>query len=143
MAIDYTQATGQVRLLISDVDQQNEILSDDMIAGFLSRYGVAADGPTTPRGPVSRAAADALDTIATSEALVGKVIRTGDGLSTNGATVADALRKHAAALRARALEEDEDDGTAGGYFGVAEFQPYPYPAYPEAAEAMPFPLPYF
>lgn len=135
MAIDYTQATGQVRLLISDVMESESMLSDDMIAGYLARYGVAPVDPPTPRGPISRAAADALDSLATSEALVGKVIRTADGLTTNGAQVAEALRKHATALRARAREEDEEDGITGGFFGVTEFQPYPRRTAPEASES--------
>lgn len=139
MAIDYTQAAGQVRLLISDLDEDRKILGDEEIAGYLARYGVTADGPATPRGPISRAAADALDAIASSETLVGKKIRTGDGLTTDGPAVAADLRKHAASLRALAQQEDEDDGLSGGYFGVAEFQPYPYPDTFEAAEALAFP----
>lgn len=134
MAIDYAKALGQVRLLISDVDEERLVLSDDMVTGFLARYGAAADGPVAPRGPINRAAADALDTIASSEALVLKVIRTGDGLTTDGAKTAEALRNHAKSLRDAADKADEeDDLDDGGYFGVAEFSPYGSSPY-EAAE---------
>ncbi|MEV7962407.1 hypothetical protein [Oerskovia paurometabola] len=128
MAIDFTTALGQVRLLISDVstDPAKVILSDGMIAGYLHRWGIT-DGGTKDylRGPVGRAAADALDAIATSEALVSKVIRTGDGVSTDGAKVADALRKQAVALRAQADKDDIDEGPDEAGFDVIEFQPYP------------------
>jgi hypothetical protein len=69
---------------------------------------------------VRRAAADALDTIATSEVLVSKVIRTQD-LSTDGAKVADALRKQAQVLRQQADAADaaEDDG----FFDVVDTLP--------------------
>jgi len=124
MAVDYTTAAGQVRLLISDVDEANQILGDNEIAGYLARYGTKAEDPVSPRGPISRAAADALDTIASSEALVSKKIRTGDGLTTDGPAVADALREHAARLRARAREEDAEDGVTGGFLDVVEFRPF-------------------
>lgn len=124
MAIDYTEAAGQVRLLIADTDEANQLLGDNEIAGYLARYGTEPTGPVSPRGPISRAAADALDTIASSEALVSKKIRTGDGLSTDGPAVAAELRKHAAQLRARAREEDDEDGVTGGYLDVLEFRPH-------------------
>ncbi len=121
MPIDYSTPVGQVRLLISDVDEDNPVLTDLMIDGYLGMH-------TGSGSAVRRAAADALDAIATSEALVSKVIRTADGRTTDGARVADALRKQAATLRARADADDEDaawdDDSA---VGVAEFTPYPRP----------------
>jgi hypothetical protein len=100
---DYTAPEAQVRLLIADVnsDPAKQILTSPQITGFL----------TLNAGNVRRAAADALDTIATSEVLVSKVIRTQD-LTTDGAKVADALRKQAATLRQQADTADaaEDDG---------------------------------
>lgn len=62
-------------------------------------------------GSIKRAAAQALDTIADNEALVSKAIRTQD-LQTDGAKVADSLRKRAASLRAQADAADDaaDDG---------------------------------
>lgn len=99
--VDYNTPVGQIRLLIADVDTgENQIFTDEQLEGYLS----------ITRQSVKRAAADALDAIASSEALTSKVIQTQDR-SSNGAAVADALRKHATALRARAKEEEdaEDD----------------------------------
>ena len=93
---------SQVRLLIGDTEQ--EIFEDTEIEAFL----------TINEGSIKRAAADALDTIASSEALLSKKISTQDR-STDGPAVADTLRKHADALRARAKEEEdvvEDDAFA-------------------------------
>ncbi|MFC8732176.1 hypothetical protein ACFT5B_06940 [Luteimicrobium sp. NPDC057192] len=128
MAVDYTTAAGQVRLLIADVGV-TQILDDAQITGYLAAYGLTPTSPASERAGIRRAAADALDAIATSEALVSKVIKTQD-LSTNGAQVADALRNHAATLRDQAATDDDD----ASWFGVAEFQPYPATG-AEAAEA--------
>lgn len=121
MAIDYTSALGQVRLLASDVNESDFALSNEMVEGYLARYGLEATS-TLPgnRAAINRAAADMIDAIATSEALISKVISTVDGLKTDGAKLADSLRKHAAALRARAdKDEDTDDGETSAYFGAA------------------------
>lgn len=91
---DVDPAIGQVRLLMSDVGSE-QYLTDDHVAGYLELND----------GNVRRAAADGLDAIATSETLVGKVIRTQD-LQTDGPKVADSLRKHADRLRAQAEAED-------------------------------------
>lgn len=128
MAIDFTTAGGQVRLLVADVDETRLILTDEMINGFLSRYGLeaTAGAGTFKRGPVNRAAADALDTIATSEALVLKVLGTVDGLKTDGAALADSLRKRAETLRKQADQDDSTaDGEAGSFFGVVPFDQCP------------------
>lgn len=94
---------GTVRLLIADVstDEAKRLLTDDQVQAFIDLEG----------GNLKRAAAAALDAIATSEVLVSKVIRTQD-LQTDGAKVADALRKQAQALRdqADAVDEMDDDG---------------------------------
>ena len=97
--VDYNAPVGQVRLLIADVDTgENQIFTDEQLEGYLS----------ITHQSVKRAAADALDAIASSEALTSKVIQTQDR-SSNGAAVADALRKHANALRARAKEEEDEE----------------------------------
>lgn len=134
MAITFTQADGQVRLLISDINEALPIFSAAEIAGYLAGYGLVAASPVTPRGPILRAAADALDAIATSEALVSKVMQTVDGLQTDGAKVANSLRTRADSLRRQADREDgiTPDGPADSYFGVAPF--CPSPSYGEAAE---------
>lgn len=96
--INYETDEGRVRLLLGDVSTDSPALDDDQIRGYIALEG----------GNLKRAAAAALDTIASSEVLVSKVITTQDR-STNGAAVADALRKHAASLRAQADAEDTQD----------------------------------
>lgn len=95
---DYTSPASQVRLIIGDLDEDNQIFDDTQLEGFL---GITRDS-------VKRAAAEALDTIASSEALISKKITTQDR-STDGPAVAAALRAHATALRARAKEEEDAD----------------------------------
>lgn len=106
MAYDLTSDGGMVRLLLNDVDSDNEVFSDDEITAFLTLEG----------GSVKRAAAQAIDTNATNEALASKVLRT-PNLSTDGAKVADAMRKHADRLRQQADREDAD-GDDGAYFEI-------------------------
>lgn len=96
MSTPTPEAVEQTRLLMADVGD-DEYLTDDQVVGYLDLNG----------GNPRRAAADALDAVATSELLVSKVIRTQD-LQTDGAKVADALRKHADRLRAQADRADED-----------------------------------
>lgn len=127
-------ATGsaghQLRLLIADTDTANPTLTDDDTLGFLALHGVtttqAVEVPTgVPVTTVRRAAADALDAIATSEVLVSKVLRTQDGTVTDGAKVSAELRARAASLRALADADDDAADDAGGWFDVVEFTPYP------------------
>lgn len=112
---DYTTPLMQVRLLIADLVTTSQVLTDEQITGYLGLEGEV----------VKLAAADALDAIASSEALVSKVIKSQD-LSTDGPKTAEALRKHAASLREQVDEDDE------GYFDIVDFDPYPSP--PELAE---------
>lgn len=116
MPIDYETDEGKVRLLIADTDENHLIFEDAQISGFLA---------IARNNSIKRAAADALDAIATSEALIGKVIRTQD-LQTDGAKLADALRKHATELRRQADDDDETDGAAS-YFDTV---PGPQAWYP-------------
>lgn len=110
-----------VRLLIADTDSSNQLLSDPQVSNFLTLEG----------GNVKLAAAQALDAIASSEALVSKVIKSQD-LSTDGPKVAASLREHARSLRTQAVEEDEGDGffeivdvvSSGSYPELTE---HPYP----------------
>lgn len=104
MAIDFTTALGKVRLLIADLDESAFIFTDDILNGYLS---LNADS-------VHRAAADALDAIATTEVLLAKKIRTQD-LSTDGPAVAAELRKQATGLRAKA---DTVDAAAASFFEI-------------------------
>lgn len=105
---DLSNDIGKARLLIPDSSPANYVFEDDELAALLAMEG----------GVVKRAAALALETIASNEALVLKVIRLLD-LSTDGAKTADALLKRAALLRTQATAEAEDalEGTA---FDIAE-----------------------
>lgn len=107
MPIDYATDVGQVRLLISDVDEADPLLTDGHITGFLVMEG----------GSVKLAAAQALDAIASSEVLRFKVIRSQD-IATDGAKVAAELRARASELR-RQVAEGEGDDSVG--FGVVDF----------------------
>jgi len=109
VAIDYTTDVGKTRLLIPDTDEANLLLDDDQIGAFLAL-----------EGSVKLAAAQALDTIASSEAMVSKVIRTQD-VSTDGAKVAAELRARAAELR-RQVDEGVGDDTVG--LQIVDFDPY-------------------
>lgn len=108
MAIDFSTDEGKVRLLLNDVDEAAFVFTDPEIEAFLELEG----------GSVKRAAAQAIDTNADNEALASKVLRSQD-LATDGAKVADALRKRAAALRTQADVEAEE-GDEGFYFGVTD-----------------------
>ena len=117
MAIDYTTPVGQVRLLVNDIDEGNLagglVFTDDQINAFL----------TLETGNVKRAAAQAIDTIADNEALASKVI-TDHQLQTDGAKLADALRKRAAALR----DQADVDPELEGFFEIIDFDPNPVPS---------------
>lgn len=109
MAIDYSTPIGRVRLLIADVDEDNLLLADDQITGYLG----------IERQRVKRAAAQALEAIATSEVLISKRIRTLD-LQTDGPAVAAELRALAKALR----EQDDEDGDEGPWaIDIVNFDP--------------------
>lgn len=108
MAIDYDTDLGRVRLLISDVDETAPTLTDAQLEALLDMEG----------DNVKLAAAAALDTIARSEALVGKVIRTQD-LQTDAARLSAELRAHASELRRQVREDDDDDGG----FDIVDFDP--------------------
>lgn len=86
-----------VRLIISDLGTP-PTFSDPEIESFLAMED----------GSVKLAAAQALDTIASNEAMVSKRIKTLD-LQTDGPAVAKSLREHATALR---------DQVVGGEFEI-------------------------
>ena len=91
-------AISEVRVLIPDLDTSNQIFTDAEITRFLS---VAKNSDL-------RAAAFAVDAVATNEALILKKLTT-DDFHVDGPAAADALRKHAAALRAEADRQDGID----------------------------------
>lgn len=121
-AIDYTSVAGQVRLYITDIsdDPAKRLFTDAQLTVFLNRNG----------DNVYRAAAQALRVIAASEVLIGKVIKTQAGTSSDGAKVSAELRALAAEYDTRAALEaaEAEDGS------VFEIIPLYTTSYPEAAE---------
>jgi len=109
--MDYETPIKHVRVLIADMATP-PLIDDQTLQTYLEMQGWE-DGA---RWAVYRAAADALEAIAVSEVLVSKVIRTQD-LSTDGAKVAEALRKLAAGLRDQA---DNEDPHFGGVFEIID-----------------------
>jgi hypothetical protein len=105
---NYATAIGQVRLLIPDVEQlpnladpeaaTQYIFNDAQIQAFLTLYS----------NNVKRAAAQAKLVLATSEALINKVIRTAD-YTTDGAKLGAELRAQAAELKAEADKDEAED----------------------------------
>lgn len=105
---DYSTAVGQVRLLIPDTEQLDNlanpaadasyIFGDAQIQAFLSLYG----------NNVKKAAAQAKLVLATSEALINKVIRTTD-YTTDGAKLGAELRAQAKMLQDEAAMDDLAD----------------------------------
>lgn len=112
----YTPGTdrGNVRLIIADTDSSNYIFTDNEIDQFLSITAIDGDND------VRLGAAMALETIASSEAMVQKKISMHD-LSTDGPAVAESLRKSAKRLRDEVENEDA--------FGIAEVNYNPWNAY--------------
>lgn len=107
---DYSTAVGQVRLLIPDTEQLTDtanpsaaaayIFSDSQVQAFLSLYS----------NNIKRAAAQAKLVLATSEALINKVIRTYD-FQTDGAKLGAELRAQAQALQAEADRDDLEESS--------------------------------
>jgi len=87
----------RVRLLITDTNAEKQIFKNEEIDEFLVMNG----------DDVHLAAAEALETIATSEALTLKVINLLD-LSTDGARLAETLMKRAEKLREQSKSDNED-----------------------------------
>lgn len=107
MAIDYTTDVGKLRLLIPDMvllDDPRDfsadpayLFEDEQLEGYLS----------IETGNLKRAAARAIMAIATTEALILKVLTT-DDKATDGAKLAAELRQHAKMLRDEANQEEAD-----------------------------------
>jgi hypothetical protein len=117
--IDYSLPLGKVRLLILDTASApgDRLFSDDQLDALLDMNGQG----------IKRTAAQALLTVAMSEALLSKKIRTQD-LSTDGPAVAKELREQAAVLAGQA--DTEDAAAAESYFEIIPGST----GYPEAAE---------
>lgn len=110
MAFTYDVSTdrGKTRLMIPDNTSTAYVFEDDEIDAFLS---LEYDN-------VRRGAALALETIASNEAMVQKVIKLLD-LQTDGAKTSDALLKRAKLLRDQADRADAAED--GGAWDIAEW----------------------
>lgn len=111
MAFTYALATdrGKVRLLIPDNRAAAYVFEDDEIDSLLVLEG----------SDVRRAAALALETIASDQARVLKVMQIQE-IRTDGAKVADALMKRAAHLRELAAEGDPSSTSTDTGFAIAQ-----------------------
>ena len=105
--IDYTTDIGKVRLLIPDVeplvDPRNVSAEPQLLFTDVQLQALL----DVESGNLKRAASRAVMAIATTEALVLKVLTT-DDKATDGAKLAAELRHHAEQLRAEAQYEDNN-----------------------------------
>ncbi len=102
---DYSTVVGQIRLLVPDTDQLDNlqdltvaadyIFDDEQLQALASMYN----------NNIKRAAAQAKLILATSEALINKVIKTADYI-TDGAKLGAELRAQAKQLQEEAREDD-------------------------------------
>lgn len=110
----------QVRDMIPDIEEidwddtgeSSYLFTDSQIQTYLS----------VNKDNVKRATADAVEALATSEALISKVMKTED-LQTDGAKVANALLVRSRQLRNSAKEDEGTD--AAEFFRVVPFRPRP------------------
>ena len=104
LPFDPTTPLGTIRVLLPDVDEDNVIFVDEELQAFL----------TIESNSIRRATALALETLATNEAYVQKVVKLWN-LSTDGAKTADFLLKRATKLREQALEDEAREDTLFDY----------------------------
>lgn len=110
----------QMRYLIPDTEQID--WNDTGESSYLFEDAHLASLLELNRGRVKRAAADAVEAIATSEALISKVIKTED-LQTDGAKVANALLVRARQLRDSDREDENREDAE--FFVKVPFRPRP------------------
>src|SRR5690625_2777693 len=103
MAIEYDTPIGQVRLLIPDTAEPFTF-TDEEIQAYLS---ISKDN-------IKRAAANALDAIASSTVMLLTVVKTGD-ITGDGPAVGPELRWRARALRDEADADDLEDAMSEGF----------------------------
>jgi hypothetical protein len=105
---DYATVIGQVRLLIPDTEQLENLADPSASASYLFSDAQVQAFATLYSNNVKRAAAQAKLVLATSEALINKVIRTAD-YTTDGAKLGAELRAQAKALQDEADKDDWAD----------------------------------
>jgi hypothetical protein len=102
---NYSTAIGQVRLLIPDVEQIDNLADPSAAAEYIFNDAQIQAFLSMNRDNVKRSAAQAKLTLATSEALINKVIKSYD-FSTDGAKLGAELRAQAEQLQ---KDADRDD----------------------------------
>lgn len=107
---DYSTVIGQIRLLVPDVEQLANLADPTASASFIFTDAQIQAFATLYSNNVKRAAAQAKLVLATSEALINKVIRTAD-YTTDGAKLGAELRAQAKQL----VEEADKDDLADAY----------------------------
>lgn len=107
---DYATVIGQIRLLIPDVEQLENLANPSTEAAYIFDDHQIQAFATLYSDNVKRAAAQAKMVLATSEALIAKVIRTTD-YTTDGAKLGAELRAQAKQL----IEEADKDDLADAY----------------------------
>lgn len=102
---NYSTVIGQIRLLIPDTEQLENLADPLQDASYLFSDAQIQAFATMYADNVKRAAAQAKLVLATSETLINKVIRTAD-YTTDGAKLGAELRAQAKALQEEAKEDD-------------------------------------
>ena len=105
---DYASVVGQIRLLIPDTEQLGNLADSTIDASYIFNDAQIQAFATLYSNNVKRAAAQAKLVLATSEALISKVIKT-DDLQTDGAKLGAELRAQAKALQEEADRDDTTD----------------------------------
>ena len=105
---DYATVIGQIRLLIPDTEQLANLAEPTATAEYLFSDAQIQAFATLYSNNVKRAAAQAKLVLATSEALINKVIRTSD-YTTDGAKLGAELRAQAKQLNEEADKDDLAD----------------------------------
>lgn len=105
---DYATVIGQIRLLIPDTEQLANLAEPSATAEYLFSDAQIQAFATLYSNNVKRAAAQAKLVLATSEALINKVIRTSD-YTTDGAKLGAELRAQAKQLNEEADKDDLAD----------------------------------
>lgn len=115
---DYTTVVGQIRLLIPDTEQLDDLANASAADAYIFTDPQIQAFATLYTNNVKRAAAQAKLVLATSEALISKVIRT-DDLQTDGAKLGAELRAQAKQLQ----DEADKDAIQDSYeaFEVVEY----------------------
>lgn len=107
---DYTTAIGQVRLLVPDVEQLTDLTNPTADAAYLFSDSQVQALISLYSNNIKRAAAQAKLILASSEALISKVIKT-DDLTTDGAKLGAELRAQSKML----MDEADKDAAEDAY----------------------------